>query len=197
MNQLDERELLNRIRQGDEDAFRELYRRSLDGVFRYLALRVGGKRDAEELTQEVFAKAVRNFAKFQYHGEGSYGAWLRGIARHALLDFYRRQNRRPTLLDIDDLPEITSDLLTPEQIALQMERFARLHNAVRSLPPRRREVVRLHFFVGLANHEIAAHLRLDQRTVASNLSRALDDLRRRLGGSGEGSELESFIWEMV
>lgn len=191
MNQLGERELLNRIRQGDEDAFRELYRRSLDGVFRYLALRVGGKHDAEELTQEVFAKAVRNFAKFQYQGDGSYSAWLRGIARHALLDFYRRQNHRPTPLDIDDLPEIISDLLTPEQMALQKERFVRLHNAVRALPPRRREVVTLHFFVGLANHEIAAHLRLDQRTVASNLSRALDDLRRRLGGG----EIEGFVWE--
>jgi RNA polymerase sigma-70 factor, ECF subfamily len=46
------------------------------------------------------------------------------------------------------------------------------------LPPRRRDILLLKFFGGLRNQEIARMLNLDERTVASHLSRALDDLRR-------------------
>ena len=54
--------------------------------------------------------------------------------------------------------------------------FAHLRRLVEELPPRRREVISLKYFGGLQNREIAAVLGLDERTVASNLSRALNDL---------------------
>ena len=52
-----------------------------------------------------------------------------------------------------------------------------MRRLVAALPPRRQEVIRLRFFGGLSSREIAAILDLDERTVASNLSRALVDLQ--------------------
>ncbi|HET7078316.1 MAG TPA: sigma-70 region 4 domain-containing protein, partial [Chloroflexia bacterium] len=57
--------------------------------------------------------------------------------------------------------------------------FADLHRLIATLSPRRREVITLKFFGGLQNREIAAVLGLDERTVASHLCRALEDLYAR------------------
>jgi RNA polymerase sigma-70 factor (ECF subfamily) len=62
---------------------------------------------------------------------------------------------------------------------VRKETFAQLSGMIASLSPRRRDIVTLRFFGGLRNREIAAILNLDERSVASHLSRALDDLRRK------------------
>ena len=96
------------------------------------------------------------------------------IAQTQVAEFHRRS--RP-VLHLDDLPEIESYSPTPEQMIARKERFARLRDLILKLSPRRREIVLLKYFGEMRNQEIAALLDLDERSVASHLSRALKDLQ--------------------
>jgi histidinol dehydrogenase len=119
---------------------------------------------------------VENLDQFEYRGDGSFGAWLFRIAYNQIQQFYRQ--RHIEVFSLDDLPDLQSDSPSLDQILAQKERFARLRDALATLSPRRQEIVTLKFFGGLRNQEIAEVLDLNERTVASHLSRALDDLQR-------------------
>ena len=80
---------------------------------------------------------------------------------------------------LDDIPDIKSNTILPDEAVLRKEQFTRLHSMISSLSPRRQEVISLKFFAELRNKEIAEILGLDERSVASHLSRALDDLQKK------------------
>lgn len=175
----DEHDLVARARRGDAEAFRALYARYLPRVYAYVAYRVGRAQDAEDITAEVFVKAVAGLARFEDRGAGAFGGWLFRIAHNQVALFYRQQRRAGESIPLEELPDVSSGELLPELAVQRKEQFARLRALILALAPRRREVVLLRFFGGLCNQEIAEVLGLDERTVAAHLSRALDDLRRR------------------
>lgn len=161
------------------DGFRVLYRHYLPRVFAYVAYRVGSKPEAEDLTADIFLKVVRAIDQFDHRGDGAFTTWLFRIAYTTVQQHYRTAARRPTLT-LDQLPDIQSDAAGPDEVVLRKEQFAQLRSALEILPPRRKEVIILRFFGGLRNQEIATVLQLDERTVASHLSRGLEDLKRAL-----------------
>lgn len=170
-----ERGLIERARR-EPEAVRELYFHYFPRVYAYVAYRVGRVWDAEDLTAEIFLKMVEALGQFEYRGEGSFAAWIFRIAHNAVSQFYRQQ--RPEPESLDDLPDIQSDDLSPDETLLLKERFQRLRARIGLLSPRRQEIITLRFFGGLRNQEIAAVLNLDERTVAAHLCRAIEDLQR-------------------
>jgi RNA polymerase sigma-70 factor (ECF subfamily) len=162
----------------DPEAFRHLYRLYHPRLFAYIAYRVGRAEDAEDLTAEVFMRVVKGIKRFCYQGEGSVAAWLFQIAHNEVARFHGR--RRADSIPLEDLPDIESDTPGLESILQRKEQFARVRQAITALSPRRQEIVTLKFFGGLNNREIAQVLDLDERTVASHLSRALDNLHEIL-----------------
>jgi RNA polymerase sigma-70 factor (ECF subfamily) len=173
---LSERTLVEQARD-NPDAFRELYRRYFPRVYAYVAYRVGRVWDAEDLTANIFVRVVESLERFEWRGDGSFAAWIFRIAYSEVGQFYRRQRREP--ISLDELPDIESSALSPDQAVLRKEQFARLRARIAALSPRRQEIITLRFFGELRNQEIAAVLGLDERTVASHLSRALEDLQRQ------------------
>lgn len=163
----DERErwLIARAAKGDRAAFKALYRAYLPRLYGYIAGRVGNAHDAEDLCSETFIIVVEKLSMFDYRGVGSFAAWLFAIAYRVVGAHYRRGGRNV-------LPLYESDAQTPPP-RLPDES---VHHAVAKLSPRRQEIVTLRYFGGLRNTEIADLLGLDERTVASHLSRALKDL---------------------
>lgn len=166
-----EQHLIAQVRD-DPNAFRELYRHYFPRVYGYIASRVGRTQDAEDLASETFLKAIEGLDSFQYRGEGAFAAWLFRIATNVVSGFYRKN---PNVLIPLDTP-IMSDSPPLEAILMQQENAALLHRLVQTLPQRRQEVITLKYFGGLRNQEIAHVLNLDERTVASHLSRGLEDL---------------------
>lgn len=177
MTEQDEKTLVERAR-SEPEAFRELYHLYVGRVYGYVAYRVQRRQDAEDITAEVFMKVVARLAQFEYRGDGAFAAWVFRIAHNEVAQFFRRQ-RRGTV-SLDDLPDIQGDHLSPDEAVLLREQFAGLAALIVTLPPRRQEIITLRFYGGLRNQEIAEVLHLDERTVASHLSRALADLRRKL-----------------
>lgn len=173
----EERDLIATLSDNPE-AFRRLYRHYFERVFAYVAYRVGRRQDAEDITSKVFMNVIEKIDQFEYRGNGSFAAWLFRIAYNAVQQFHRH-NQQMLLIPLDDLPEIQSSALLPDEMVLRQEQFTRLQAMIQSLSVRRQEVISLRFFAELQNKEIAIVLGLDERTVASHLSRALDDLQQK------------------
>jgi RNA polymerase sigma-70 factor (ECF subfamily) len=173
----EERDLILRL-PDQPDGFRRLYRHYSPRVFNYVVYRVGSKQDAEDLTADIFLKVIEAIMRFEYRGVGSFATWVFRIAHNAVQDFYRAHLRYEPV-DLDDLPEIQSHELLPEEMFARKEQFAHLRQALITLSPRRQEVITLRFFAGLRNHEIAEVLNLDEHAVASHLCRGLEDLAHK------------------
>ena len=85
----------------DPNAFKELYRKYLDRIYRYICFRVPTPEDAADLTQQVFMQAFNSLPKYRNRGL-PFSAWLFRIARNAVFDTSRK--RRPNI-SLENLPE--------------------------------------------------------------------------------------------
>jgi DNA-directed RNA polymerase specialized sigma24 family protein len=79
----------------DVDAFAELYRRHLTRVYRYHMAHIGNVKDAEDLTSQTFMAVLEGIRSFR--GNGSFAAWIMGIASKKRLMFFRRNGSRPEI----------------------------------------------------------------------------------------------------
>lgn len=165
-------------------SFQLLYEHYFPRVYGYVAYRIPRREDAEDVVSEVFLKMSRALHQFDYRGEGAFAAWLFRIAYNEVQSFYRQQ-RQPAPLGLDEAAPLHDAAESPDTILLQQEKAQGLRQMVRALSPRREAVVTLKFFAGLRNREIASVLKLDERSVASHLSRALQDLARMLEGAAQ------------
>lgn len=181
-----ERDLVRRAGH-DPVALQTLYERYFDRVYRYVIARVNNSQDAEDIVSDIFVLVIKRLHQFRNNNKHSFAAWLFTIARHTIIDFYRRQGRLPTQVSIDDYAEQdTADAGLDEKL-IRHERVAELRSLLQMLPKRRCEVVMLRYFGGLRNLEIAHILGIDERTVASHLSRGLNDLYKAYNKKTETS----------
>ena len=181
-------ELLDRIaasaspdrRRDAEAALRELYDLTAPRLYG-VALRVVTNRDwAEDVLQETFLNVWRSAADFRASLSPPL-AWLGLIARSRALDFLRRRTseRADTALDIDDtLAEtLAGDSANPMDTSDASEQAWALHECLRKLEARQREVLSLAYFRDLSHSELAQELRQPLGTVKSWVRRALEQLR--------------------
>jgi RNA polymerase sigma-70 factor, ECF subfamily len=160
----------------DIDAFAELYRRHLTRVYRYLAAHVGNAKDAEDLTSQTFIAALEGIHSFR--GQGSFAAWILGIASKKRLMFFRiRGYKLEVPLDMAvqyPSPGLSTDKAAARQ--LQLESIAR---ALRQISPERAEALILIYFGGLSQVEAGRVLKKSEAAVKMLISRGLHDLRER------------------
>ena len=171
----DEPSLVDRARH-DPAAFGELYERYCDRIYRIAYARLKGRADAEDLTAEVFFRALRGIETYRSAGR-PFGAWLYRIEVNALAD--RNRRRRPTVsLDaVADLPDYRRDVL--EQV-LQRERTSCIWTAVRGLPPQQCTAITLRFAADLPMRTIAQLMQKSPDAVKLLVSRGVRRLREQL-----------------
>jgi RNA polymerase sigma-70 factor, ECF subfamily len=163
-------------------AFEELYRRSRDDVYAYVAGLLRDRSAAEDVTAQAFERAYRRRRTYNPR-RGSRRAWLFGIARNAALDELRRRRRRARLAaDPED-----EGLAALDEGAEAAIRRAALRAAIGSLSPRERELVALKFFAGLTNAEIATAIGASESNAGTKLHRVVEKLRRAMDSDGEAS----------
>ena len=178
MNPAQEVEWLEKARH-DPQAFTYLYNHYFPKLYTYVSYRVGRLQDTEDIVAETFLRVIRDLKTFEGRYESSFAAWLFRIAHNLITDRYRQAGKAVNQpLGLDELDEIPAGSGQPEEIAMQKEDFLELYHLIEKLPARRQEVITLKFFGGLRNQEIAQVLGLGERTVASHLSRGLEDLHR-------------------
>lgn len=181
-----EKELVEAAQRGSQAAMGRLYDTLFPGVYAYARSRLPSQSEAEDCVADVFLTVVRQLQRFRWRRPGSFQAWVFQITRSRIADFYRHRSPTGESGSLERLPDGQSG---PEERLLRREARIDLLAHIQSLSPRRREVILLRYFGGLRNIEIAEVLKLDERTVASHLSRALGDLQERLRQSqAEGAE---------
>ena len=127
--------LLIETAQRDPRQFVDLYRAYFDRVYAYVTRRVATRSDAQDVTAEVFERALAALRRFEWRGV-PFAAWLYRIAANAVADHHHRTVRDQ---DVPMIPEPARDECEAA------ERRASLYRAVRELPPDQRRVIEMRF----------------------------------------------------
>jgi len=173
---LSERNLVRRLQRGDRDACRELIRRHHRGVYGYLRRLGAGPSQAEDLTQETYARAWRRIETLRE--AASLRSWLLTIARNEF--FQRLRVKSPDGERTEDLPEMEDPDPGIEDAMIESERDRELRRTVGRLESTLQEAVALHYFQGLSYREAGSVLGIPAGTVKSRIHRALFELRALL-----------------
>lgn len=170
----DER-LLVEAAQKDPAKFGALYELHFARVYAYISRRVQSRIAAEDLTSEVFHKALANVGQFEWRG-APFAAWLLRIAANAVADQSKRAARESQNVDGPPEPDSKPDLEAIEQ-------RAKLFRLVEELPGDQQRVVFARFVEERSIREIAQELGKSEGAVKQLQFRALQSLRRRMEGA--------------
>jgi len=170
----DERQLIAAA-QLDPSRFGELYERNFERVYAFVVRRVRNRSEAEDVTSEVFHRALANLRHFEWRGV-PFAAWLYRLAAHAVADRLQHAGRET------ELPMAAEDIADTDPVAMrQVEERATLFRLVGELPPDQQRVVVMRFVEQKSIREIAQHLRRSEGAVKQLQFRALENLRARMG----------------
>lgn len=165
------RQLVAQARAGSRHSLGQLFDIFVDRVFRFLSHRMPSQEQAEDMTQTVFLEMIQSLPRYRPQAGAKFSTWLFQIARHRLIDFYRRQKREVPLDDIVE-PAIEPAWADPvEQDALRQ--------ALSQLPERYSTVLQLRYHQDLPTAEVARIMNVSSINVRVLQHRAIKALRQR------------------
>ncbi|MFW6151125.1 MAG: sigma-70 family RNA polymerase sigma factor [Chloroflexota bacterium] len=177
---MSEKDTVTRAIRGDGEAFAGLYDQYFDKVYRYIYLRLGNHTEAEDLTQEVFVKALEAIGAYRWRNL-PFASWLFRIAHNSTVDHVRRQGKaeRVEMEDVTVMPDTG-----PGPAALAEQRFEveELKANIRKLSPAQREVISLRFGAGLSTAEVSEALGKNTGTVKALQYNGIVALRKLMTG---------------
>ena len=163
--------------QRDPSRFADLYELYFDQVYAFVIRRVRERSSAEDITSEVFHKALANLKQFEWRG-APFGSWLLRIAANAIADQMKRAQR-----DAGSAVNAPEPSVEPEIEGV--EDRARLFRLVRSLPEDQRRVIHARFVEQRSIREIAEQMGRSEGAVKQLQVRAIENLRAQMeGGHG-------------
>ncbi len=181
MDRGDEQQLIRQAQLGDADAFAALYRANVQAIFRYIAHRVNDTQLAEDLTADVFTRALKSMSGYQEQGR-PFLAWLYRIAHARVVDHYRRTGRRPQESDLEgEAIPVESDL---DQQMLRRQAAKGLRTAISALTDEQQQVVVLRFIEGYSIEVVGQMMGKNANAIKALQHRALRSLANRLRRAG-------------
>jgi len=161
-----------------EELCRCWYQEHGRAIYSYLRFQLGSADEADDLTAEVFLRAVRSAERFD-PARGTARSWLFRIAQNVLRDHGRRERRRRQV-SLTGFRDLRADAPSPEERVLWEEEVGRLLAALAALPRSDQELVSLRYGSGLSSAEVAEVLGVREPAVRTRLWRALARLRKAL-----------------
>ena len=170
-------ELIARAKDGQVEAFGQLYERYLDPIYRFIRMRVDGERDAEDLCETVFLRTYEALDRYEDRGH-PFSAYLYQVAKNLLADHYRHQSKLE--------PESESDTAGDESSGDrdQQEELLAVAQALGQLSEDYREVIRLRVVLELPTETVASWMGRSPGAVRVLLHRALRELHQTLDKDG-------------
>ena len=167
--------LLEKAKSGDQAAFRELYDRHRNPVFRFAYRLLGSVETAEDVTHDAFLSLIRRPGSFE-PSRGKLRTYLYAAARNLSLKYFRSSGREGSLDELTAEP-VGPVGQQPLHRLLDEELSQKVKEAVTSLPPLQREALVLFEYEGLPLSEIAEVVGSDVGAVKARLHRARERLR--------------------
>jgi RNA polymerase sigma-70 factor, ECF subfamily len=169
--QEEERKLVEAA-QRDRRRFVELYERHFERVYAFALRRVGRREEAEDITSEVFHRALSNIEKFEWRG-APFAAWLFQIASNEISNRWQRAAREKG-------NPVAKEAEAKGAGAEEIEQRAQIFRLVDDLPEAQRQVVKMRFAEEKSIHEIACALGKTEGAVKQLQFRALESLREKV-----------------
>ncbi len=171
-----EADLIAAAQRGDRGAFAMLYEANADRVYRYLLSRMGQQADAEDVTAEVFIRAMNALHTYKPQGVPFVG-WLMRIAHNQAVNYFKKQTRRRELplLDTFNAPD------DPAERAIMSIESSEIRRAMQHLTDLQKEVINLRFGAQLTVAETAKAMERTEQATKFLQHSALRALRRVLG----------------
>ena len=176
-----EKELVERAK-SDSEAFGELYDQYYSKIFGYVLRRTANIQIAEDVTSEVFFKALRNLRQFRWR-EVPFSSWLYRITIHEIANYFRENKHQPLSLEevsnsiSSSSASAEAELLEAEAELKRHEEYLALHTNISKLSIKYQEVITLRFFENKQLKEIGEILGKREGTIKSLVHRGLEKLR--------------------
>ncbi len=177
-----EKQLIERARLGDSDSFGRLYDHYGPAIYRFIAIRVTVREEAEDLTHEVFLSAWQKLPTYKERGF-PFGSWLYRIARNRVIDYWRTKK---IYLSLDDPEQEIGEQLPDENSSSPASELdtnislEEIKSAIKDLSPNQQDVLILRFVEDLSPAEIAKILNKREGTIRILQFRAIKSLKRIL-----------------
>jgi RNA polymerase sigma-70 factor (ECF subfamily) len=170
--------------QGQFESFMQDYQ---DMVYTTALRLVGNEADAEDIAQETFLRAYAHFDELRCSPTA--GGWLKTVARNLSLNHLTRYRARwqffsESVQDDREEHDLTERISAPDsddQTSDLADKRTIIEDAIRALPPGQRAALVLYHFEDMSYEEIAANLRVSLGKVKTDIHRARESLRRKLG----------------
>jgi len=177
-------ELVAAAKSGDRTAFAQLYRTYLPTVYKFLYYRLNSnKAAAEDMTAEVFLRALRKIEDFNWTG-ADFGSWLLRIARNLVLDNAKSSRARLEVLN-DEMPEdAAGESRSTESAVMELVQNQSVYKAITQLSPDQRDVITMRFIQGMDVSEVAAAMGKKEGTIRTLQFRGLKTLQKLLVRTG-------------
>ncbi len=177
ISEQEHRELIERAKEGDSSAFAALYEYYYADIYNFIYHRVGNVQFAEDLTAEVFLKALESIDSFTFRGI-PFPAWLFRLTRNLMID-YSRTHPEPLemTLPLEEGVLPTAEGRADDVYERKLTRRKMLQ-ALNHLTEEQRDVVVLKFVEGFSNTDVAQILGKSEGAIKSLQHRALDSLSR-------------------
>lgn len=185
IQQLDETDLIERLKKGDDVAFRSIVETRKDLVYNTALGLLQSAEDAEDVAQEVFIKVYESIHQFK--GESAFSTWLYRIAVTKSLELIRSRKRKKRFAFItgllgenNELRHDPPEFLHPGVQLDNKERSTVLFKSIAKLPENQRIAFSLHKVEGIPYQEIAEIMNLSVSAIESLIHRAKANLRKDL-----------------
>jgi RNA polymerase sigma-70 factor (ECF subfamily) len=177
-----DQELVSRIRAGDAAAFRSLFDATWTPLVEYAMRHVHVRETAIDVVQDVFARLWERHASLHMHG--SVRGYLYGAIRKRAGSVWAHEHvvARSEHRMVGEAVAMGEAPVPGDEALINAEERRALRDALRTLPPRTREVMLLRWYDGLSYDEIATALGIRPATVNVHLTRAMQALRAQLNG---------------
>ncbi len=173
-----EEELIQAAVKGDSSAFGSLYDHYQAMIYRFVAIKVGSREEAEDITHQVFLSAWQKVKTYKHRGH-PFSSWLYRIARNQVIDHYRSGRSVVSLEKID--PELfATPEREPEHLARKFQ-LEEVRKAIASLKPDYQDVIIMRFVEDVSLKETAAALKKTEGAIKLIQHRAVKELKRMLG----------------
>lgn len=174
---LNERELLILLKQGDNDAFEEIYHLHSSKLYRNLLKLVKSEELAMDLLQDLYIKLWNNRSTIDV--DKPIGAYLFSVAKNLAIDFFRRAARESNLQN--HLIAVGTELYNHVDDAFfHKETAAILNKAIDALPPQQQKIFNLCKMEGRSYEEAASILGISPATVGNQLVKAVKSVRKAM-----------------
>jgi RNA polymerase sigma-70 factor (ECF subfamily) len=168
-------ELVAQAQAGDEQCAGEIFDRYRQAIYRFFTYRVGSREDAEDLTQTTFLEMVMSLHRYRPQPNASFSSWLFRIARHRLIDYYRRKKTTVQLdgLSATDHPTLQNEMSEP----VVDTRIQIIRAQMRRLPEKYQTILQLTLVEDLSLHEVAIIMEISDLHARVLKHRALKKIK--------------------